>query len=334
MAISSKAVVIPRRNAIELRTVQVTDPDEGSVLIRTAYTSISAGTERMLLDGRMPHPALSFPLVPGYETVGKVVKLGKNVPESLLNQWVYVGGARCFKGVNAAWGGQSEYICAEADRVVTLDGVAPEVGVVLALGATALHGARVAEVKTGDHVLVLGQGIVGQLAARMARHLGAGFITVVDRIPSRLAISHGDRIIDVNQEALEEVMEGQKVNVIIEATGSMKALTSAIPLLADNGRIVLLGYYDRVDLPYAPLFLRQARILVAREWESGPNGDLPQTRDLIASGQVDVQGLLTHRVPVDRIQAAYRLALEDPNCLKIVVEWPQEHEGHCAAAHT
>jgi 3-hydroxyethyl bacteriochlorophyllide a dehydrogenase len=326
MAITSKAVVIPRRNAIELGTVQVTGPEKGNVLIRTAYTSISAGTERMLLDGRMPHPALSFPLVPGYETVGKVVKLGKNTPESLLDQWVYVGGARCFKGVNAAWGGQSEYICAEADRIVTLNGVSPDVGVVLALGATALHGVRVAEVRRGDHVLVLGQGIVGQLAARIARNMGADYITVLDRVPTRLTVAQADRVIDVTKESLEEAMEGEKFNVIIEATGSMKALTSAIPLLADNGRILLLGYYDRVDMPYAPLFLRQARILVAREWESGPDGDLPKTRDLIASGELDVSGLLTHRVPVERIQAAYRLALEDPNCLKIVVEWPQEGE--------
>jgi 3-hydroxyethyl bacteriochlorophyllide a dehydrogenase len=45
-------------------------------------------------------------------------------------------------------------------------------------------------------------------------------------------------------------------------------------------------------------------------------------RDLLASGELDVADLLTHRVPVDRIQAAYRLALEDPACLKVVVEWP------------
>lgn len=324
MTITSKAVVIPRRNAIELGTVQVTGPKEGHVLIQTAYTSISAGTERMLLDGRMPHPALSFPLVPGYETVGKVIKLGKKAPEELLDKWVYVGGARCFKGVNAAWGGQSQYICAESDRIVVLDGISPDVGVILALGATAMHGVRVAGVGENDDVLVLGQGIVGQLAARMAKQAGARRVIVLDRITSRLAVSEADQIIDVSRESLEEVMEEQKINAIIEATGSMQVLTSALPLLADHGRVLLLGYYDRVEVPYAPLFLREARMLVAREWESGPDGDLPRTRDLIASGKLNVDGLLTHRVPLDRIQAAYRLALEDPACLKIVVEWPDE----------
>ncbi len=323
MPVASKAVVIPRRNAIELRTVHVigTSENEDHVLIHTAYTSISAGTERMLLDGRMPHPALSFPLVPGYETVGRVVEVGARAPQDLLGQWVYVGGARCFQGVNPAWGGQSEYICTEAERVVPLNSVPPDVGVILALGATSMHGINLAEVNHGDRVLVLGQGIVGQLAARIARIAGAEHITVVDRLANRLAMSQADRIIDVSRVLLEEAMEGDKVDVLIEATGSMPALSSALPLLADHGRILLLGYYEHMDMPYAPLFMREARILVAREWDFGPNGDLPRTRDLIASGTLDVSGLLTHRVPIDRIQAAYRLALEDPNCLKVVVEW-------------
>jgi 3-hydroxyethyl bacteriochlorophyllide a dehydrogenase len=70
--------------------------------------------------------------------------------------------------------------------------------------------------------------------------------------------------------------------------------------------------------------MREAQILAAREWEFGPDGELPRTRDLLASGELNVNGLLTHRVPLDRIQAAYRLALEDPSCLKVLVEWPQE----------
>jgi bacteriochlorophyllide a dehydrogenase len=322
MAIKSQAVVIPKRNLIELRTVQVQEPRVGDVLIRTAYTSISAGTERMLLDGRMPHPALLFPVVPGYETVGQVVQLGSKAPKELLDQWVYVGGARCFRGVNPAWGGQSEFISAEADRVVPLKGVAPDTGVILALGATALHGINVAKISRNDRVLVLGQGIVGQLAARLAKLAGAAHVVVADRVPVRLAASKADQIVDVSHESLDEAISENNINVLIEATGSMQALVGALPLLANNGRVLLLGYYDNIHIPYAPIFMREAQILVAREWQFGPDGDLPRVRDMLASGQLDVTGLLTHRVPIRSIQAAYRLALEDPSCLKVVVEWP------------
>lgn len=103
----------------------------------------------------------------------------------------------------------------------------------------------------------------------------------------------------------------------------MGALSGALPLLANHGRVVLLGYYDHINIPYAPVFMREAQILVAREWEFGPDGDLPRVRDLLANGDLKVDGLLTHHVPLDRIQAAYRLALEDPACLKVVVTWPQ-----------
>lgn len=327
MAIKSQAVVIARRNLIELQTVQVQEPRAGDVLIRTAFTSISAGTERMLLDGRMPHPALLFPVVPGYETVGQVIQVGAKAPQELLNQWVYVGGARCFKGVNPAWGGQSEYISTEAERVVTLNGVAPDVGVVLALGATALHGVNVGKIVRGDRVLVLGQGIVGQLAARLAKLAGAAHVAVADRVAVRLAVSQADQIIDVAQSSLDEAITENNINVLIEATGSMTALAGALPLLANHGRVVLLGYYDTMNIPYAPIFMREAQIFVAREWQFGPEGDLPRVRDMLASGALDVRGLLTHRVPIRNIQAAYRLAFEDPSCLKLVLEWPQGSEN-------
>jgi 3-hydroxyethyl bacteriochlorophyllide a dehydrogenase len=325
MTIKSRAVVIPRRNVVELRTVQVNEPRAGDVLIRTAYTSISAGTERMLLDGRLPQPQLLFPVVPGYETVGQVIQVGKKAPKELLGQWVYVGGARCFQGVNPAWGGQSEFISAEAERVVSLGTINPATGVILALAATALHGINMANIRHADRVLVLGQGIVGQVAARLAKLAGASYVAVADRVAVRLEKSKADQVIDVNRESLDEAISDGNINLLVEATGSMTALSGSLPLLANHGRVLLLGYYETLNLPYAPLFMREAQLLIAREWQFGPDGDLPRARDMIASGDLDVSGLLTHHVPLDRIQAAYRLAFEDPACLKVVVEWPKDN---------
>jgi 3-hydroxyethyl bacteriochlorophyllide a dehydrogenase len=266
-------------------------------------------------------------VVPGYETVGQVVQTGSKAPKELLGQWVYIGGARCFRGVNPAWGGQSEYISAEADRVVPLGSIDPATGVILALAATALHGINVAQIRSTDRVLILGQGIVGQLAARLAKLAGAAYVAVADRVGVRLEVSKADQVIDVNRESLDEAISEANINLLVEATGSMTALAGALPLLANHGRVVLLGYYETINVPYAPLFMREAQLLIAREWQFGADGDLPRVRDLIASGELDVRGLLTHRVPLDRIQAAYRLAFEDPACLKVVVEWPQENDA-------
>jgi bacteriochlorophyllide a dehydrogenase len=311
----TQAIVIPAAGQLELRQVALSAPGPADVVVETAYTSISAGTERMLLGGRMPHPMLSFPVVPGYETVGRVIGVGPEAPPSLEGRLVYVGGARCFQDVNPAWGGQSRRLIVDHQRVVPLDGVDPRQGVLLALAATAMHGVDLLEPKAGQRTLVLGQGPVGQLAARLLAGRG-GWVAAADTHPSRLARSRADLIADANLDLREQV--GAPVNAIIEATGSMAALTQALPLLADGGTILLLGYYDELRVPYMPLFLRQARLLTAREWAPG---DLVRCRDLLASGSLDVGGLLTHCMPVEAFQEAYRVALEEPECLKLVLEW-------------
>jgi 3-hydroxyethyl bacteriochlorophyllide a dehydrogenase len=200
-----------------------------------------------------------------------------------------------------------------------LDGVEPQHGVLLALAATALHGIDVAGISAESRVLILGQGPVGQLAARLARNVGATVI-VTDKSTSRLALSVADLAINVETESLAEALS-EPVDVIIEATGSMAALTAALPQLALGGTILLLGYYQKLDLPYMPLFLKEARLLTAKEWASG---DLVRCRDMIADGTLDVGALLTHNRPITDVSAAYNTALNDINCLKIVLDWTRE----------
>ena len=104
----------------------------------------------------------------------------------------------------------------------------------------------------------------------------------------------------------------------IEASGSMAALSTAVASLATNGRIVLLGYYDELTLPYMPLFLKQAQLLTAKEWA---NGDLQRCRDLIVQGRLDVAPLLTHQLRITDVAQAYDIALNDQACLKLVLAW-------------
>jgi bacteriochlorophyllide a dehydrogenase len=310
------AIVIPAAGQLALQQVALVEVGPQDVVVETAYTSISAGTERMLLAGQMPHPMLSFPVIPGYETVGRVVGLGANVDPALEGSWVYIGGARCYRDVNPAWGGQSQHLIVGHERIVPLQELAAHHGVLLALAATAFHGVDLLGEIADQRVLVFGQGPVGQIAARIARSRGA-WVAAADRNSNRLARSTADLIADVGVTLLKEQI-GQPVQVIIEATGSMAALTEALPLLADGGTILLLGYYDQLQLPYMPLFLKQARLLTAREWAAG---DLMRCRDLMVSGKLDLGSLITHRMPVQQYQEAYRIALEDADCLKLVLEW-------------
>ena len=286
------------------------------MVVETAFTSISAGTERMLLAGQMPHPMLQLPVVPGYETVGRVVQVGDNVGGHLQDSWVYVGGAQCYDGVNAAWGGQSSRLITAGQRVVPLGDVNPRQGVLLALSATALHGVDVLNVQAGQRVLVIGQGPVGQIAARIAKQRGA-WVAVSDLNNTRLGLSEADLVVNAEESNLAEAV-GEPVDAIIEASGSMSALTSALALLGSGGTVLLLGYYQKLDLPYMPLFLKEAKLLTAKEWAAG---DLTRCRDMIADGSLDVSALLTHSIGVEQVSEAYEIALNERDCLKLVMEW-------------
>jgi 3-hydroxyethyl bacteriochlorophyllide a dehydrogenase len=307
---------MPAAQTVEVRDIALTPALATDVTVQTLYTSISAGTERMLYAGQMPHPMLQFPVIPGYETVGRVIAVGSEAPATLLGQIVYVGGARCYVDVNPAWGGQSSVIHCDGQRVVTLDGLNPEHGVFLALAATALHGVDIAGDIAGKKVLILGQGPVGQLAARIAKARGATII-VTDVSAERLAHAVADQICDVSAQTLS-AHGVRDCDIVIEASGSMAAAASAIGALAAGGTIVLLGYYDQIQLPYMPLFLKQARLLTSKEWAPG---DLQRCRDLMVSGILDVSALLTHRSTLDQISTAYTTALFDPHCLKLLLTW-------------
>ncbi len=325
----TKAIVIPAAHTVELREVELKPLGADDVLIQTTLTSISAGTERMLLRGVMPHPMLQFPVVPGYETVGKVIEAGANA-QAWLGKRVYVGGNYGFVGVNPAFGGQSAYIVAPQSHLTDLQSLTDEQGVLLALAATALHGVDVAfgagqafDEGAAPEVWVLGQGIVGQLAARFAKARGAR-VTVSDKVPSRLRLAAADVKLLAEDGALK-AEDGSAVAVLdktfavlIDATGKMEAIAPRLMNVQKGGRVVLLGYYERIDLPYMPAFLRELTFAVSKEWAPG---DLARARDAIAAGQVEVRSLITHCLPADDAPRAFDLAFNDPDCVKITLTW-------------
>jgi len=324
----TKAIVIPAANTIEMQDVELKPIGADDVLIRTQLTSISAGTERMLLKGVMPHPMLQFPVVPGYETVGEVIEAGDNADE-WLGKRVYVGGNYGFIGVNPAFGGQSEYIVAPKTHLTDLQTLTPEQGVLLALAATALHGVNQAGLTPSDApktVVILGQGIVGQLAARIvkARGMQAIKLVVTDKEDGRLHYSQADVILNISldmQLSGAEFSTIKGVDVLIDATGKMEAISPWLMRMGRGGRVVLLGYYDCINLAYQPVFLKELTLVSSMQWAPG---DLAAARDLIRDKALNVDDLVTHRMKAEDASQAFDVAFTDVNCLKMVLEWPAQ----------
>lgn len=317
------AVVIRAPMQFALEQVSLVPLGAADVFVRTIITSISRGTEKMIVSGALPPGSpFAFPLVPGYETVGVVTAVGPEADAALLGAVVYIGGGFCYRGVNAALGGQSSGLIVPGARVLPLGQISIEAGVLLALLATAVHAVeRVsAGYLAGKTVAVLGNGSLGRLLAAVVRREQPGRLIVTETSPERYETAHPDAD-DALLIADDTVLPGG-VDVLIDATGSMAALGAAITPLKPGGDVIVAGYYQRLDFDYMSLFFKEPRLHIASQF--GPP-DLLTARDLLASGIVDPSRLLTHHFGFTDIEAAYAAAFGDPACVKVVVHWGDDN---------
>ncbi|MEO1334052.1 MAG: alcohol dehydrogenase catalytic domain-containing protein, partial [Myxococcota bacterium] len=133
------AVILEKPEQLALTRLPLSPPAAGDVVVEVEWSGISTGTERLLYTGRMPaFPGLGYPLVPGYESVGRITQSDSRGLFS-KGQRVFVPGARCFGEVRGLFGGAASRLVVAADRVVAIDEALGEQGVLLALAATARH---------------------------------------------------------------------------------------------------------------------------------------------------------------------------------------------------
>jgi len=92
-----------------------------------------------------------------------------------------------------------------------------------------------------------------------------------------------------------------------------------IARLAPGGQITLAGFYgEPLSFQFAPAFMRETRIRIAAEWREP---DLIAAKELVESGQLSLDGLITHRSHAIDAPAAYRTAFTDSSCLKMILDW-------------
>ena len=137
--VDTLAVVLETPENLALRRLDLSGAGKHDVVVRTLWSGISTGTERLLFSGRMPtFPGMGYPLVPGYETVGEVVEAPRD-SGICVGQRVFVPGAQCFGPVRGLFGGAAAHLIAPASRVVPIAQTLGEKGILLALAATAFH---------------------------------------------------------------------------------------------------------------------------------------------------------------------------------------------------
>jgi 3-hydroxyethyl bacteriochlorophyllide a dehydrogenase len=306
------AVVLESPGSLDLRMVELTGRGADDVVIDVEWTGISSGTERLLWSGRMPEfPGLGYPLVPGYETIGHVASapMGSAFHEG---DRVFVPGANCYRDVRGLFGGAAQRLIVPASRVIALPDDMAEAGVLFALAATAYH--AIASEGASLPELIIGHGLLGRLVARVALALGAPVPTVWETQPARRTIESYaviDPALDMRRD----------YNTILDASGDSTLLDRLIPKLAKRGEITLAGFYEApLSFTFPPAFMREARIRIAAEFTKS---DSEAVGDLVRSGRLSLDGLITDRAAAINASLAYRKAFTDPTCIKMVLDWRQ-----------
>lgn len=302
------AVVLDRPMRLSVDRVALTPPGDADLVVDIAYSGISTGTERLLFEGRMPpFPGMGYPLVPGYESVGRVVDAGA-AQRARIGETVFVPGATCYGPIRGLFGGAASRVVVPAARAETIGAELGEQGILLALAATAQHA-----LADGLPDLIAGHGVVGRLLARLVCAAGGPAPTVWETNPVRGEADGAYPVLHPDADPRRDYRR------ICDATGDAGILDALIGRLAPGGEIVLAGFYaDRLSFAFPPAFMREARFRVAAQWQKP---DLARVQALIASGALSLDGLITHRARAADAAGAYRTAFGDAACLKMILDW-------------
>ena len=305
------AVVLQRPEQLTLDRLPLCEPGDEDVVVDMAFTGISTGTEKLLWSGRMPpFPGMGYPLVPGYESVGRITRAGVRAARK-VGEHVFVPGARCFGEVRGLFGGAAAKVVVPGARTTPIDARLGEQAVLLALAATAHHALCADDAAEPD--LIVGHGVLGRLLARLAVLAGGEPPTVWERNPQRAQGASGYAVIHPDAD------QRRNYRAIYDVSGDANLLDTLIARLAPGGQITLAGFYgEPLSFQFAPAFMREARIRIAAEWREP---DLTAAKELVESGRLSLDGLITHRSHAVDAPAAYRTAFTDSTCLKMILDW-------------
>ena len=305
----TRAVVIEAPERLSLSVINLDRPGQADVVVEMDWSGISTGTERLLWSGQMPpFPGMGYPLVPGYESVGRVVEAGPASGRT-VGERVFVPGARCYGEVRGLFGGTASHVVSPGERTVTLNKAMGEEAVLLALAATARH--AIAGGKAPE--LIVGHGVLGRLLARVSLAMTGQAPVVWETNEQRRTGARGYEAIDPESDL--KVDYGS----IYDVSGDHEILDRLITRLAPNGEITLAGFYHApLQFTFPPAFMREAQIRVAAEWR--PH-DMAGVLNLIDDGRLSLDGLITHRQAAAQAPQAYHTAFSDPDCLKMILQW-------------
>jgi len=318
----------------DLRMVDVPIPELGphDVLCRVVRSGL-CGTDYAIYTGEasfVKEGLVPFPMTPGHEWSGIVEAVGSAVERfrpggrvvgdtvvscglcyhCLMGEYYQCQQARAVGTINAWDGAYAEYLRMPERHLLPLpDTVSFDQGALIEPAATALYAVRLAEVTTGEAVLVHGTGPIGIMAAKLAQLSGAAKVLITGRKAAKLEVARrfgADVAINTRQESVAEVVRQQVgaegVDKIIEASGSAQLLAESLAVIKPGGILSVVAFYEaRIDgFDLDKIVLRGIKL----HGVSGSLGMYRPVLNLLAAGRFDPTPLITGRYPFPAVQQA------------------------------
>ena len=312
---------------VSLREEVCPQPEPHEVLVETAVSAISAGTELLIYRGQLPDDMaadetiaalagkLAYPLRYGYAAVGRVLAVGAGVDEAWLGRMVF------------AFQPHASHFVARPDELIPLPpGLDPETAVFLPNMETAVSFLMDSQPLIGEQVAVFGQGVVGLLTTMLLADLPLSSLVTLDSYALRRDWSArlgATAVFDptaADDQAIHHALQGERpylgADLVYELSGNPQALARAIEVVGYNGRILIGSWYGQKEaaLNLGGQFhrnhiqLRSSQVShIAPQWQ----GRWTKARRLAVAWQQLARHqparLISHRFPLAQAAEAYHL---------------------------
>jgi L-iditol 2-dehydrogenase len=307
-----KAILIKEIGSFDYCDVEMPNPESGEVLVRVKVAGLCRTDLKIIEVG---HRDLVLPRIPAEEVVGEVCAIAPDVDSSLMskNVYIYPGTScgeceQCLKGAGNLCrgmqimgfhrdGGFAEYITAPAASVIEIPrGTELEHAVFAEPLSCCLNALEMAQIKTGETIAIWGAGPAGTLLARASEALGA-VPTVIEPDERRRALIGG-----------VSSPPDSNFDVCIPAAGSVSAYKEAMSLLGPRGRLVCFSGLAK-DEAIQGIDLNTIHYL--EQSVVGAYGcslrHSVAALEMIGSGKVDVDDMISHRLPLSELGHALDL---------------------------
>jgi 2-desacetyl-2-hydroxyethyl bacteriochlorophyllide A dehydrogenase len=327
-----KTVVIERPDEISVLERDIPEPGPGQLLVQVMASGI-CGTDLHIYRGEYMG---SYPVIPGHEFSGIVASTGSGVTRIHVGDRVAIEpNIACDNCVNCLnnrqnfclnWqaigvtlpGGMEEYVIVPERAAFSIGDLPFEVGAFMEPLSCVVHGIERARIGLADHVAIFGAGPIGNLMIQMARIQGAAQITVLEINPGRADLASqlgADRVVSSFED-----LQAETYDIVIDATGAIPVMNRTIDYVRKGGTVLLFGVPPSgKNMEVEGFTIFRKGLTVLSSFTSVRNSF--QAVDLLRSGQVRVDPLISHRLPLHEMPRALELIeSRDPVVKKVIVQ--------------